>query len=210
MSTPRSLKTRLILRSLFAVIFVAVFLFLPAGSFRFWQGWVFMAILFVPTPVTSVYFLKRDPQLVERRLRTEEKITQQKTIIRWAQWVVFGSLLIPGLDHRLGHEGKQFRLSHRPSRRRAESHLHRTLSPRPPSHVLRRCSHAALHAARAWLLVGAAGLPPRHPFDRPPPPQRGKNALPRPPRLFRLLPPHPLPPPPPPLVSRTARQLLAY
>src|SRR2546422_4826290 len=102
MSPPRSLKTRLILRSLFAVIFVAGFLFLPAGSLRYWQGWVFMALLFLPMPITSVYFMKRDPRLVERRLRTQEKISQQKTIIRWAQWVVFGSLLIPGLDHRFG------------------------------------------------------------------------------------------------------------
>jgi protein-S-isoprenylcysteine O-methyltransferase Ste14 len=101
-STPRSLKTRLILRSLVAVIFVAAFLFIPAGSLRYWQGWVFMAILFVPMPITSVYFLKRDPQLVERRLRTEEKISEQKTIIRRAQWVCFGSLLIPGLDFRFG------------------------------------------------------------------------------------------------------------
>ncbi len=100
MAAPRSLKTRLILRSVIAVIFVAVILFIPAGSPRYWQGWVFMAILFVPMPITSVYFLKRDPQLVERRLRTEEKITTQKTIIRWAQWVVFLSLVIPGLDFR--------------------------------------------------------------------------------------------------------------
>src|SRR6266705_4392246 len=108
-------------------------------------------------------------------------------------------------DHPLGHEGKQFRLSHRPSRRRAASHLHGTLSARPPSHVLRRRSHAALHAARARLLVGAPGLLRRYPLDRPPPPQRGKNASPRPPRLFRLLPPHPLPPPPPPLVTSRRR-----
>jgi len=102
MSTPRSLKTRLILRSLIAVIFVAVFLFLPAGTFRYWQGWVFMAILFLPMPITSVYFLKRDPQLVERRLRTEENITEQKTIIRWVQLLAFGSSAIPGLDYRFG------------------------------------------------------------------------------------------------------------
>src|ERR1700747_290464 len=102
MSTPRSLTTRLPLRSLFAVVFVAAFLFLPAGSLHYWQGWVFMAILFLPMPVTSVYFLKRDPQLVERRLRTEEKISEQKTIIRLAQLVFFGSLLIPGLDYRFG------------------------------------------------------------------------------------------------------------
>ncbi len=102
MTTPRSLTTRLILRSLFALIFVALFLFVPAGSLRYWQGWVFMAMLFLPMPITSVYFLKRDPQLVERRLRTQEKSSEQKTIIRWAQWVAFGSLLIPGLDYRFG------------------------------------------------------------------------------------------------------------
>ena len=100
MPTSRSLKTRLLLRSLFAFIFVAALLFLPAGSLRYWQGWVFIAILFLPMPITSAHFLKRDPQLVERRLRTEEKISEQKTIIRWAQLLAFGSAAIPGLDFR--------------------------------------------------------------------------------------------------------------
>jgi len=102
MATPRTLKTRLILRSVIAVIFVAVILFIPAGSLRYWQGWVFMAILFVPMPITSVYFLKRDPQLVERRLRTKEKTSEQQTIIRGAQWIAFVSLVIPGFDYRFG------------------------------------------------------------------------------------------------------------
>src|SRR6266849_2239594 len=114
----------------------------------------------------------------------------------------FPSLRIRRLsDYALGDEREQFRLSHRPSRRRAESHLHGTLSARPPSHVLRRCSHAALHAFCAWLLVGASRLPRCHPFDRPPPPPRRKDALPRPPGLFRLLPPYPVPPSPSALVT---------
>ncbi len=61
-----------------------------------------MAILFFPMPVTSVYFLKRDPQLVERRLRTKEKTSEQQTIIRGAQWIAFVSLVIPGFDYRFG------------------------------------------------------------------------------------------------------------
>ncbi len=69
-----------------------------------------MAILFLPMPITSVYFLKRDPQLVERRMRTQEKISEQKTIIRWAQLVVFASLLIPGLDYRFGWSRVPLRL----------------------------------------------------------------------------------------------------
>src|SRR5260370_18184754 len=90
-------------------------------------------------------------------------------------------------DHPLGHEGEQFRFPHRPNRRRAARHLHRPLSPRAPSHVLRRRSHPALHALGAGLLVGAAGLPPRYPFDCRPPPQRRKNTLSPPTRHFLLL-----------------------
>src|SRR5260370_40744154 len=81
MSTPRSLKTRLLLRSLFAVIFVAVILFIPAGSFRYWQGWFFIAILFLPLPCTAVYFLQRDPQLVVDRRRPKEDRTGQQTLL---------------------------------------------------------------------------------------------------------------------------------
>lgn len=102
MSAPRSLTTRLIGRCLFAVVFLTAILFVPAGSLRYWQGWVLMALLFLPMPFTSIYFLKRDPQLVERRLRTQETISEQKTIIRWVQLLAFASLLIPGLDYRFG------------------------------------------------------------------------------------------------------------
>ena len=45
----------------------------------------------------------RDPQLVERRLRTQEKIDdEQEAIIRWAQLIVFESWLIPGLGYCFG------------------------------------------------------------------------------------------------------------
>src|SRR5258708_20329960 len=95
MTSPRSLKTRLILRSLIALIFVAGFLFIPAGSLRYWQGWAFMSLLFLPMPIASVYFLKRDPQLVGRPLLPEGKIGGQKAIIRWVQLVGFWAFLIP-------------------------------------------------------------------------------------------------------------------
>jgi protein-S-isoprenylcysteine O-methyltransferase Ste14 len=102
MPRPRSLATRFIRRTLFSLLLFAAFLFLSAGSVRYWQGWVLMALLFLPMTMTSAYFLQRDPQLVERRLRTEEKTSEQKNIIRWARWVLFASLLIPGLDYRFG------------------------------------------------------------------------------------------------------------
>src|SRR5215467_9700293 len=92
MSKPRSLLTRLILRTIISVIIVMVFLFLPAGTFRYWQGWAFMALWFLPMLIAIPYFLERDPQLVERRLQTKEKSSEQKIIIRLAQPVMLASL----------------------------------------------------------------------------------------------------------------------
>jgi protein-S-isoprenylcysteine O-methyltransferase Ste14 len=102
MSKPRSLATRLILRTVISLVLVAAFLFLPAGSIRYWQGWVFMAVWFLPMLIASPYFLRNDPELVERRLQTKEKSSEQKTIIRLAQPIVFANLLVPGLDYRFG------------------------------------------------------------------------------------------------------------
>lgn len=102
MAKPRSLAARLILRTVISLVIVAAFLFLPAGSLRYWQGWAFMAVWFLPMIIASPYFLKNDPQLVERRLQTKEKSKEQKTIIRLAQPIVFVNLLVPGLDYRFG------------------------------------------------------------------------------------------------------------
>ncbi|HYL62723.1 MAG TPA: isoprenylcysteine carboxylmethyltransferase family protein [Candidatus Methylomirabilis sp.] len=102
MSTPRSLATRLILSTLSFNIFLAALLFIPAGSLHYWQAWTFIALLFVPRLFTSVYFLKRDPQLAERRMRTKEPDSAQKSIARWVRWIVPLAIFVPGLDHRFG------------------------------------------------------------------------------------------------------------
>jgi protein-S-isoprenylcysteine O-methyltransferase Ste14 len=81
---------------------VAMMLFLPAGTLRFWQGWAYFAVWFIPELVFSVYFYKRDPQLVERRLESKEKEKEQK-VVMGAVYVVFPvAYLIAGLDFRFG------------------------------------------------------------------------------------------------------------
>src|SRR5262249_61876239 len=99
---PRSLASRLILRTAISVVIVAAFLFLPAGSLHYWQGWAFMALWFLPMLISSPYFLKHDPQLVERRLQTKEKGKEQETMITLAKPIVFLNLLVPVLDSRSG------------------------------------------------------------------------------------------------------------
>lgn len=97
-----SLRARLVLRCVFAIVLGGAMLFIPAGSVRFWQGWVFMGIIFIPMVAGSIYFYKRDPQLVERRLESKEKIGEQKLIMGFASLIFFGAFLLPGFDDRFG------------------------------------------------------------------------------------------------------------
>jgi protein-S-isoprenylcysteine O-methyltransferase Ste14 len=84
---------------------VAVFcalLFVPAGSFRFWQGWCYLATLFVPALLAFAYFYKHDPQLIERRLRMKEKVREQKRIMAFVYITWLITFVLTGLDHRFG------------------------------------------------------------------------------------------------------------
>jgi protein-S-isoprenylcysteine O-methyltransferase Ste14 len=97
-----SLKTRIVLRFTVGLPLVLLLLFLPAGSWRFWQGWTFLAVTFIPGVLTFIYFYRRDPKVVERRLQSREKIGEQQWIVRSLKLVAFLAFLLPGLDYRFG------------------------------------------------------------------------------------------------------------
>jgi protein-S-isoprenylcysteine O-methyltransferase Ste14 len=97
-----SLQARLAVRFALAAPSAWVVLFLPAGSAWFWQGWLFLLFFFAASLFLSIYFLRRDPQLLERRLEVEETVREQKLFKRlWTPlWAC--ALAIPGLDYRFG------------------------------------------------------------------------------------------------------------
>jgi protein-S-isoprenylcysteine O-methyltransferase Ste14 len=79
---------------------VGLFLFLPAGSLLFWEGWIYSVALFIPLVTTMFYLVKNDPGLLERRLRFGEKVARQKMIVRLSQLPFTIGFLIPGIDDR--------------------------------------------------------------------------------------------------------------
>jgi protein-S-isoprenylcysteine O-methyltransferase Ste14 len=84
---------------------LAFCLFLSAGSFNYWQGWIFLAAFFIPSLAITLYFLKADPQLIQGRLRagpTAEKQVIQKVIQGLAGLFFILPLIIGGLDDRFG------------------------------------------------------------------------------------------------------------
>lgn len=103
-----SLKARLVGQCALTAVVTGAMLFLPAGTWRFWQGWIFLAVLTILLVAASIYFADRDPQLVERRLQTREKVAEQRVIMRLAALIFFGAFLLPGFDFRFGWSQRSF------------------------------------------------------------------------------------------------------
>lgn len=96
------MKTMVIARFLGALVFLCLILFLPAGTIYYWQAWVYLAILFLPITIVVAYLFKKSPDLLERRMRIEEKEPQQRLIIRLGVIFFLLVFLVPGLDRRFG------------------------------------------------------------------------------------------------------------
>jgi len=98
----KKISASVIVRLLMSIPIVGLILFLPAGTLRYWQAWMYLAALFLPMFFTMGYLLKNDPDLLERRMRTREKETQQNRILKLAYPFFLLAFILPGFDIRYG------------------------------------------------------------------------------------------------------------
>jgi len=85
-------------------VFVA-FIFLPAGSWHYWQGWLFIAVFSVSTIGFTVYLALYDRPLLERRMNAgpqHEREWSQKIIVSLIILAFFIFIILPPLDYRFG------------------------------------------------------------------------------------------------------------
>ena len=91
--------------SLFGLVFFGVFLFWPAGTFDYWQAWVFIAVFAALSFGPSVYWALRKPDVLRRRMRAgpiAETRTAQKIATVGTVAMVVAVLVVSALDHRFG------------------------------------------------------------------------------------------------------------
>lgn len=98
----RSLIIKLIIRFSFIPIFLGLLIFLPSGTFNYWQVYVYFAVLVVPMSFVLFYFLKKDPKFLARRTNFKEREKQQLLISILSAVVFLSGFMIPGFDHRFG------------------------------------------------------------------------------------------------------------
>ncbi len=87
------------------ILLLGLLLFLSAGTFNYWQAWLFIPFFMVTMSVFGLYFTIKDPQLMERRKQAgpaAEQSTLQKIVATLAFASMLGLFIIGGLDHRFG------------------------------------------------------------------------------------------------------------
>ncbi len=105
---PAAPASSLAARALFSLVVLAVVMgllvFGSAGTVRYWQGWLYLAVFFGASLLVTLDLMRRDPALLERRMRggpTAEKRPAQRLVMLGASVGFISLLVLPALDRRL-------------------------------------------------------------------------------------------------------------
>lgn len=93
------LKTALF-KFVIGFIMLGILLFFPAGSFTFWNAWLFISLLFLPMIALGIILWLKAPDLLEKRLNTKERETEQKEVIAGSLIMFILGFVLAGLDFR--------------------------------------------------------------------------------------------------------------
>jgi len=98
----RRLLGEALIKLIAGVLLIGLLVFLPAGSFAYWQGWLLMCILFVPMFIAGIFMLVKSPELLRKRLNTKEKEGEQKAVVVMSGLLFIISFISAGLNWRFG------------------------------------------------------------------------------------------------------------
>ena len=96
----RGLLKQALLKFFLGVIVMGALLFIPAGSFRYWQGWLLMGILFVPMFIAGFVLMAKNPDLLRKRLNAKEEEKEQKTVVALSGLLFLAAFVLAGLNWR--------------------------------------------------------------------------------------------------------------
>lgn len=98
----KKLLARALVKCILGITLTALVIFLPAGTLSFVSGWVLMGILFVPMLAAGFVMAVKNPSLLEKRLKMDEKQKQQKTLVAISGLMFIAGFVVAGLDFRFG------------------------------------------------------------------------------------------------------------
>lgn len=98
----RSLFFQAITKFTAGVLLCGALIFGSAGTFDYAQGWLFMAVLFIPMFLAGIVMMIKSPELLKKRLNAKEKQTTQSVVVALSAAMFIGGFALAGLTHRFG------------------------------------------------------------------------------------------------------------
>ena len=99
------MKNKLIIRALTrflsGLIIIIGLIFIPAGTFKFMNGWLFIGLLFVPMFIMGIVLLLKNPELLKKRLNSKENESDQKVVVLIGGIMFLAGFITAGLNYRL-------------------------------------------------------------------------------------------------------------
>ena len=87
---------------LIGLVIICMLLFIPAGTLDYPNGWLFIALLFIPMFFAGIIMLFKSPDLLRRRLNAKEEEDEQKTVILVSGIMFLLAFILAGLNFRFG------------------------------------------------------------------------------------------------------------
>ena len=84
----------------FFVLIVGLLIFVPAGTFNYWNAWLLMGLLFIPMFIAGIVMMFKDPELLRRRLNAKEKESEQKEVLLLSALMFILGFVLAGLNYR--------------------------------------------------------------------------------------------------------------
>ena len=89
-----------IIKFVLGIVIIGLLLFLPAGSLEFWNGLLFMGLLFIPMFVAGIILMIKNPELLAKRLNAKEKENEQKAVVLYSGIMFIVGFVLAGLNYR--------------------------------------------------------------------------------------------------------------
>ena len=91
-----------LVKFLAGVLLVGLMIFLPAGTISFFNGWLFMGIMFVPMLLAGIALMIKNPDLLKKRLDAKEKSKEQDMVVKLSGLMFVAGFVVAGLGFRFG------------------------------------------------------------------------------------------------------------
>ena len=89
-----------IIKFLMGVVLVGALIFLPAGTWRYFNGWLLMGILFIPMFFAGIVMMFKNPSLLKSRLDAKEKQKEQNLVVKLSGLMFLAGFIVAGLGVR--------------------------------------------------------------------------------------------------------------